>query len=158
MDVKGCNEYIPCLTYGEHITKNYWCALLIIGILMYILIFYIIDSMGDTAVKISHTCLAECKSDTCKNIVTGGRDSNYFLSPDSNPKNCWFTIWELSHMIMHIFIGYFYNLQTSLGVSVGFEVFEHYAYDCASILDIFWNMLGFSIGYSIRYFRQIYQF
>lgn len=152
--VKGCKEFLPCVTYSDHLTKNYWCALMIIGIMMYIFIFYIIDSLGETVMKIQYMCLAKCKTDTCRSITTNFRDSSYFMTADSNPQDCWFTMWELSHMMTHAFIGYFFNIQTSLGVGVGFEIFEHYAYDCGSVLDVLWNTVGFSIGYSARYFLQ----
>lgn len=150
----SCKEFVPCITYAEHITTNYWISLVIIGIMMYIFIFYIIDHLGEWVMEFQYKCLGSCQSDNCRAMTTNLRDGGYFLTANSNPQDCWFTMWELSHLLTHAFIGYFFNIQTSLGVGVGFEIFEHYVYDCGSVLDIMWNTMGFSIGYTLRYLTQ----
>lgn len=55
-------------------------------------------------------------------------------------------MWELTHFLFHVYLGYIYNLPISLGVSVGFELYEHYAKDCGSYMDVLWNGLGCMLG------------
>jgi hypothetical protein len=125
--------------------------LMVILILMYIVLFYILDNFPAKWQKkiddLQYKCLLRCNS--CD--LSGYRDSGYYLL-DKGPdvKTCLFTVFELSHVIFHMFLGYYYNVYVSLGLSVGFEIYEHYVFDCGSYLDIMHNMGGFLIGYSLR--------
>lgn len=147
-------NYFRSMFSCDHITTRHWQALAIVGILMYIVIFHVIDSLGETVTNIQSYCLKSCSSDTCSRIASKGRGKNYFSVTKANPSDCIFTMWEFSHLVTHIFIGYFFNIQTSLVLSAGFEVFEYYMYDCGSYLDLGWNFIGFLIGNSIRYYQK----
>lgn len=102
-------------------------------------------------------CLAHCNHNICKSLTATLRDTDYLNNGSSQPATCIFTGWELSHLIWHMFLGYFYNIYISVTLSVLFELFEHYTLNCASILDLFWNFIGLLIGVFIRYqFGAIY--
>ena len=102
------------------------------------------------------TCLITCKNQICKNITSNSRESNYSLGITSNAHvdDCIFTGWEFSHVILHMFLGYYFNIYISVSLSVLFEIYEHYVYNCASWLDLFWNTFGLLIGIYIRYRQQ----
>ena len=102
-------------------------------------------------------CLVRCKSDTCNYIIDKTKDSTYYLDENSDNdekvNRCVFTVWELSHIFFHIPIGFFFNIQTSLFVGISWELIEHYHPDlnCGNIMDIVWNLIGYSIGWFLRY-------
>jgi hypothetical protein len=101
-----------------------------------------------------NTCISpECKTGIC-NKIKSGRDNGYFLesSTETFNKECLVTGWELSHFMFHIFLGYFYNIYVSTGISVSYEVYERYTYNCASYNDLFINMAGFLVG---NYLKKI---
>lgn len=103
------------------------------------------------AKKYNKMCFMTCKSDLCRHFINKSRGGDYFLDSTGKNPDCFFTAWEGSHIILHIIIGYYYNLATSLSLSIGWELYEHYSVmDCANILDILWNMVGYVIGYSLR--------
>ena len=141
------------LTSWSHISIRMWYALAIALIILYILIFKAWTALcGKSKLidKISNLCMLPCKDRCPPKYLRGDR---YSLKPNSSP-DCVMTIWELSHFIMHVFIGYFYNIQTSLLVGTGFELWEWYYYDCASFIDIFLNTLGAVIGANIWTWHQ----
>lgn len=96
-------------------------------------------------------CLVECDNPVWRNISSTLRDPNYSLGIDVDHRKCMFTGWELSHVILHGLLGYFFNVYISVSLSILFELYEHYVYDCASVLDLFWNTSGLLVGISIRY-------
>jgi hypothetical protein len=129
-------------------------VLCIIGVIMNYIIFYTLDNndqkIQDIIDKIQYYCLYKCKNNC--NGLTNLRDDDYFMGvKTTNVKKCFFTVWELSHLLFHTFLGYFYNIYISVGTSVFFEIYEHYKYNCGSYLDLMWNFLGFLIGSYIRY-------
>ena len=134
--------------------KNVY-GLLLINIIIYMFIFHIIDRLPISLKKcindIQYTCFANCNKKSCKKL-TNLRDKNYYLNDYTgiNLKTCMATSWELLHLLFHIFIGYYYNIYLSLATSISFEIFEHYVYECGSYLDIFWNFIGFLIGFSLK--------
>jgi len=129
--------------------KLYW--LIGIGVVMYIFIFYMMDKIPLRLRHMIEECIIQCKTKLCSDISKRWRDDGYFFTYESGKlENCIFTVWELTHLIMHVFLGYFFNLQISLGLSVGFEIWEHYVFDCGSYLDLGWNFLGFVIGNTIK--------
>jgi len=75
----------------------------------------------------------------------------YYLF-DENSEKCVVTKWEISHFFTHIFLGYFTNIYISQGISVGFELYEHYDLNCGSYLDLIYNFLGYIIGYILKYY------
>jgi hypothetical protein len=80
------------------------------------------------------------------------RGKNYFIgsSTDIQAYNCFITRWEISHFIFHTFLGYYYNIYISQGISIGWEIYEHKVYDAGSLLDFIWNLGGFLFGSWLR--------
>jgi hypothetical protein len=98
-------------------------------------------------------CVIGCSSNVCRHVTDKSRGGNYYLG-DNKFKNldCIFTVWEFSHVFFHAFIGFFFNIQTSLGLSITWELWEHYSYrNCGNILDILWNFLGYCLGFGLRW-------
>lgn len=132
-------------------------TLAIILIIMYLCIFQlelILNQKNiDKVHNFSEKCLVGCsgRESTC-DCLNSYRDNGYYLfESDNNKVRCAITRWELSHIIFHIFLGYFTNIYISQGLSVGFEIYEHYFYDCGSYLDLMYNFMGFLVGHSLRY-------
>ena len=78
------------------------------------------------------------------------RGKNYYLGRKLDHSTCRLTFWELLHLVIHTWIGYEYGLAVSLLVSIGYEVMEVAWYDCASWVDLLWNILGASVGVLFR--------
>ena len=142
----------------SHITRHDYTLLIGLLLAAYVYIFFIVDSslfhhLGlDT---LHQKCLRKCESDACKTASVTWRDKNYYLDANNGDretphKNCAFTVWELSHLLMHLWIGYRYNLPLSVGISVAFELFEHYFYDCGSMFDVGYNLAGGVSGAVLR--------
>lgn len=84
------------------------------------------------------------------------RGKSYFMGMQNEKYNnkCIFTGWECSHLLLHVLLGYYYNIYVSLGISVGYEVYEYINYKCHSVFDLGIDFTGFIIGSSIRcYFK-----
>jgi hypothetical protein len=96
-------------------------------------------------------CIFKCNSDSCKNYTTL-RDSGYMNNENKieNDRNCAFLGWEFSHLIFHVFLGYYYNIYISTGISVGYEIIERIMYNCASFADLLINFTGLLIGVYLR--------
>lgn len=92
-----------------------------------------------------------CTTETCKKY-TSLRGDNYFMDNTSKDYNstCMITGWEVAHFAFHTFLGFFYNIYISLGLSVGYEIYEYFAYDCASYADLGINFAGFLTGSLMR--------
>lgn len=136
------------------VTVGMLVVLSIIGICMHIFIFTLLPLLPrDLVINHVDKCLVPCNNSVCKSILSG-RDSGYYANGDEEDEerslSCSVSSWEISHVLFHCFLGYFYNLQISLSISVGYELYEHYAFNAGSYLDLFWNMFGFCIGYSMR--------
>ena len=80
------------------------------------------------------------------NSFDPGLESKYYQNIDS----CIMTFWECFHVIFHIFIGYFYNIQISAMSGILFEIFESQACNCYSFLDLFYNLVGALIGTGLK--------
>ena len=124
---------------------------LMLFVIGFFCIFYPKSEMSFGIVKLYDICIQKCETDICKYITTNLRDDNYSLG-DYRPYDCIFTIWELSHVILHMFLGYYYNIYISISLSVLFELYEHYFRNCGSFMDLFWNTVGLLIGVIIRYY------
>ena len=133
-----------CITSTNNVDS--YDVLKLVGILMVAMILVIILSLGTHM----NGCICECDADICRAITTNMRDSNYLAGSKTQPIGCIFTIWELSHVCLHILIGYYFNIYLSLGIGIAFEIFEHKFFDCGSMMDVFWNALGALIGISMR--------
>lgn len=141
----------------EH-TKLYLSiyTLTIIGIVMYLLIFHLDLFLNKEIINKIHnyteSCVINCSDkNTCKKI-NNLRDKGYYLFPSAHGK-CIITKWEISHLITHIFLGYYTNIYISLSLSFGFEIYENIFYNCGSYLDLIWNFTGFLIGFYLRHKR-----
>lgn len=141
--------YFTSMLEWNHIPNDYYIALMVVLVISYIIIFHVFNTYFPT---VQTSCFKKCKSDFCKHNVKPLRGSNYFLSNVVDPSYCLITFWEGTHFIFHMFLGFFYNLYVSLAIGVGFEIIEVFTCDCASALDIWWNLFGYLIGHTARYF------
>lgn len=132
----------------NNVTLKHIFVFIILGVIMYIVIFYIIDNVLPKKYRDRiHSCLIRCNN--CEKI-TKLRDDEYLAHDTTDLSTCLFTTWELSHVIYHSFLGYFFNFYISFISGIIFEIFEHEVFNCGSYLDIFWNFVGFLIGYALR--------
>jgi hypothetical protein len=142
------------------VTRKSLIFLVLLGILMHYFIFTLSKNLGPLQPKFDkwrYWCLNKCKTAKCENATMKFRGANYFDDKDEKKKGtkmdhrgCAFTIWELTHFLFHIFLGLYYNIYISVGTSVFFEMYEHYMYDCGSVLDLGWNFAGFVTGFALR--------
>jgi hypothetical protein len=93
-------------------------------------------------------CVIPGKSNTTKSIGSL-RECRYSEEPDLK-NNCYLFGWEISHFLLHVMIGYYFNVYVSVFISVGYEIYEHYTCKCASVLDIVYNLLGYYLGNRLR--------
>jgi len=150
------NKFIDEL-YSNNITNQTIINFLIGYFILYILIFPFREWLESnnyipSFVKTQYFCFSHCSIDnkTC-NKMCKLKDESYFNRPVKDFDKCIFNMWELAHILFHVNIGYYLNIYWSLACNVLFEIFEHYHYDCGSVMDLFYNQLGFTIGYSLRY-------
>jgi hypothetical protein len=141
----------------NNITTLQLSKLTIILILMYIFIFHILSKLPNKIFNYQFICLKKCNHTLCK-MCTNTRGSNYFVLSNHLDKNsipdCILTVWEFSHILFHIYLGYYYNIYISQGLSIGFEIYEKYAFNCESGIDIICNLIGFLIGYTFRIYTN----
>lgn len=137
---------------------------LVLGVIfavMYAFIFMDLAASKTKYVKLLRSWLYDCPvpcskgNETCEQINTY-RGKNYGFDPNINGgsyreySSCFFTGWEASHFLFHAFLGYFYNIYISQALSLTFEIYEHYAFDCGSFNDLGINFLGYCAGYALR--------
>lgn len=135
-------------------TLSYY-TLMIIGIIMYILIFKLDYLLPEKYLRKVHNYTEECiigcsDKDTCDYVNKFRNDGYYLFDNDANEK-CIVTKWEISHFLTHLFLGYFTNLYISLAVGFGFEIYEYKFYDCGSYIDILYNTAGFLTGFYLKH-------
>jgi hypothetical protein len=120
------------------------CTVAIIGML------FVLSALPAT--RFMYNCAIPCRSPECAERVKKARDGGYGLKgdPGGRLRSCALTIWEISHVFTHVLLGFFFNLPVSLGISIGFELLEHYCFDCGSWLDLIYNFIGFAIGHALR--------
>ena len=142
----------PILSWSD-VSLGMTVLLIIILIIMHHIIFYTLVGWDpETQSKIHNItefCFSRCKTDLCKNITDNARGRDYYLGSSAN-RNCAFGLWELSHFMMHVFIGYFYNIYYSQGISIGFEIYEWKIKNCGSWLDLGYNFAGFLTGHTLK--------
>lgn len=131
-------------------------TLMIIGIMMNLLIFYLDcifpKHIVDKIHNFSEQCVIDCTDESKCEKVNCWRDKGYYaFESEHNNKKCMVTRWEISHFLTHMFLGYFTNIYVSLPISIGFEIYEHYKYDCGSYLDLVYNFSGFVVGNIMRH-------
>ena len=140
--------------FGNVSIGIYVCLILIMTVMVYFIINIKKYTENNKLIeKINKACLLKCKTDTCKYILKKSTGSNYYMDGNISRKTCLTTSWELSHIIVHTFIGFFFNIHTSLSIGIIWELIEHYNpyMNCGNILDIFYNTLGYTIGWALQY-------
>ena len=134
--------------YGN-ITIGMYVFLIIMGILFNTIIFT--DTFDDTPLgsikKSLFNCTISCPDNGCE-YLNSLRDGAYWL--DVEKKNCITTNWEISHFLVHVFLGYFYNIYISQTLSIGYEIYEHKFHNCGSYLDLGYNFMGFLVGHTLK--------
>ena len=114
-----------------------------------------------------HTrCVYHVDGDVAR-VVTSGRADNYSLGGfergpneteeqmaervDDYTRQCILTMWGLVHFIMYFLLGFLAPdlFWLSFTISIGFEVYEYYAWDCHDVLDIAINTSGLVAGYAM---------
>lgn len=128
----------------QTITPMKLYILVFVCILLYVYNFHVSKMYPFT--ELSRICFTHCHTDRCLKVNKSLRGKSYYLTPGSAPNTCAFTIWEFSHIVFHMFIGYFYNLPISLLIGIPYELMEYYAFDCANPAELGYNLLGALIG------------
>jgi hypothetical protein len=130
----------------DHITRDKLLALGAVVGTGYVYIFDLLGSLDphSTLLRAHDACLLGCPTGQCVHAMRVSRDRHYY--PKKRHEMCAFTAWELTHLLFHVGVGYYFNLPVSLLISVGFELYEHFFRDCGSFMDVFWNGLGCLLG------------
>jgi hypothetical protein len=152
---KFLNVFEKNLFRTDHITNDHLKILVGILVIMYIFIFVFMYYYEEPFEKYNRICITSCNKESCQKVTRASRGERYYLSDDSAPYECIFTIWELSHLMMHIFIGYYFNFGYSFGIGTIFEVYEKYHHKCENYLDIVHNSIGGLIGVGIRTYMTL---
>ena len=101
--------------------------------------------------KFQKKCFYDCKGDFCKNL-TKGRGDTYFtntpIAEQLHIKECLVSFWSLTHILLYTLIGFLFPglFFETLLIGIGFEIYEHFAMNCADPLDIVFNTSGFLLG------------
>lgn len=142
-------KFLHNLTTNEHINNRILLGVFVALIILYILIFSY-EMFGYGLIDYPESCYIKCKTKECHDFQSQYKGKNYYLDKQNNDQHCPFGFWELTHIILHIFIGYFLNIYYSLGIGISFELHELHVYDCASYFDILYNTLGCVTGAGLR--------
>jgi len=149
------SQFGELITGFDHIPSSSMKHLVVVCVVMYVFIFYIIDHIEELR-PIQDACIKTCHAPFCKRHLRQLRGSNYYLhvvDKTLDVSNCLITTWEISHFLFHVYLGYYYNIYISLGLGLTFEIYEHIHLKCGSFLDIFWNTLGYLVGFYLRNYR-----
>ncbi len=134
---------------NKNITTGSFVRVAILLCLVYVFIFHIFVPLGKqfSFVKdIDQTCLCEHDNYVIRELTNRSRGKQYYLTGDGDLNNCGITLWEGSHIFMHVLIGYWLDLRWSLLIGSSFELWEWRKHDCENVLDIFYNSVGAIIG------------
>ena len=143
-------SFIDSVKSWNNVSARGIIFLIIIVTIGTICIFYTNFDSYDV-VSINNVCIAKCDHNMCRKL-TQLRDSGYSLNTSDQPYNCIFTMWELSHVFFHMFLGYYFNIYIAITISVVYEIYEHFVHHCGSVLDLFWNTFGALIGVALRHY------
>lgn len=146
-------NYIDACLSWNNVTAVYLIIFILIIVIANLYLFISLTYYTNYSVSniIDGTCIVRCDHQICKYLTSNLRDKNYLINTNLQPTRCIFTTWELLHVLLHMFVGYFFNIYIAIVFSILFELYEHYVYNCGSILDLFWNTSGLFIGIYIRY-------
>lgn len=137
---------------SDHITLGKICVVVVLSLAVFLIIFYVTPE-NKWLYQRANQCYYKCESDQCNRLMKQTRGSTYIIDNNgwgSDYEGCAFGFWEASHFVFHIFIGYFLNLQASLAIGVGFELFEAATWGCESYFDIAYNTAGALVGIALR--------
>ncbi len=149
---------------NNNITQRNYLVIGMMLLLMYIFIFHIFSPLGEkySFVKnLDRVCLCKHDNDTIRSITRRSRGTTYYITGDEDEKNntvgldnCATTVWEGSHLLMHILIGYLLDVRWSLAIGTPFEIWEWYQYGCENVLDVAYNTMGATIGGLLRVYTS----
>jgi hypothetical protein len=135
-----------------NITHTSYKNLLYIGLIINFIIFYVIEPIVlRYPINFKNMCLKTSSHPLWLKLSSYAK--NKTLYPEytiQQVQSCVFSLWELSHILFHVFIGYYYNIYISLGVGISWELYEHYFRGHASGIDIGYNTIGFLIGHGLK--------
>lgn len=126
--------------------------------LVYMFIFHGLVPLGkkySSVQSLDKVCFARCGSDRWQSISRASRGDQYYLTGDDSNESsgihtCALTLWEFSHVVMHLFVGFFLDLRYSLLIGSAFEIWEWKVHSCENKLDIAYNTLGAIAGGMLR--------
>ncbi len=112
----------------------------------------------DCVIYIKHPVVAKLTSMRGKNNFTVNdveknlKNKIKQKNAKNNDKYCLLSLWALTHIFLYMLIGFFCPdlFIPSFIIGVIYEIVEKYALDCHDVLDIFYNSLGFGIGFGIN--------
>ncbi len=142
-------NFMNDLWSSDHINLKIIIGMSVFFIILCIFLFGESERIRNMRSPLNKTCFIHCKSQSCLDLQHMGKGSDYFISDPDIPY-CPFGFWELSHILLHIMIGYFLNLYYSIGLGVIFEFYERFRWNCESYFDIIFNTLGALIGVALR--------
>ena len=129
------------------------CAIFISLIIIHIFIFHLDKIFNEELVEkirtLCDTCVVDCDDKKTCEKVNYFRDKKYYYNDKS--KKCLVSSWEISHFLMHLFLGYYSNIYVSQTASIGYEIYEHKYHDCGSYIDLIYNFAGFYTGFVLRH-------
>jgi hypothetical protein len=145
------NRFITNLTSTDHINGRSYVVIGVISVISYILCLSTSEYIVKYRRVVNRWCLVPCKTDQCNDMQKNIKGSKYFINDDMGDQPfCPVSPFEISHILFHIPVGYYFNFYYSLGFGILFEVFEKYQFECESYTDIICNIIGALIGVAIR--------
>lgn len=140
------------LIFGwEHIHLSHILGGAIGLVFIYWLFFIKLDGTDHRIAKAFDSgCWISCKNPVCKRLMRLMRDDDYMIFSKTCHDECLYSAWEVSHVLLHIAIGYYLNLWVSMSLSIVFEIWEHVSHNCGSVVDVVWNTAGFLAGVGLR--------
>lgn len=137
----------------------------ILLVVIYLMIFHMLVPLGKkipTLEELDKTCLAKCSAPQWQAVSKMSRGEKYYLTDpvggvvatgdDQAVHQCGITLWEFSHLFMHVFIGWWLDLRWSLIIGGVFEFWEWREHRCENKLDIAYNSLGAIVGGALRHY------
>lgn len=153
------SPYLKTIFFNENINNKALLKVLLLLSVLFLLIFHFAKTICENIEEmdeINGICVVGCGNSTFKKcIVENCKGDDYLLTSGKYEMDCFMSIWELSHIYLHIIIGYHLDMRYSLMIGGTFEVYEWSAYKCHNWMDIFWNTLGATIGGTCRYIKNM---
>lgn len=149
------SKHFSDIWYNENVNQNNIVILALMLCIVYLFIFHIFIPLGKNFSIIRNVdkmCVLKNDNNVIKKILNKSRGREYYITGESTESlnNCGITLWEFSHFLMHIFVGYWFDLRWSLLIGCSFEAWEWHQYKCENIMDVVYNSLGAIAGGLIR--------